>query len=424
MSHIRHIQWMDPLALRFSHGDIHDRFSGTGKTLDETIELVLAKQIRPDDFPPLLVVTRPGRWPVVVNGNRRLYVFRVARARGKVSACSCKVVGDDHHKFKEKLDEASSSTNGGVRVFVRGAASRFSDQQGISYEPCCVNERLLEQLCVRLAERMGGFDRAAGTLWAAALSEEGYRTPDECCELGDGAHPELTARDVPERFLAALRCELSQPLATGRRPPPSPQRAVRRLLPTVAAPPVSELCEEDGDVLVVQTELGKARALGSAWWFRRRPPGWKSRSKPEWMPVDSDERPAALLHPKVQAWMQGEPLALHARFHRGLAGRTPTVIQRGLSERSTGEVAVLEVVYAEWGRLSYRRGAESRMPEESSAGAEDWRSMGWLEMRGTYKSPALGQPVPNRVAEWLEGRSLSPRQSLRPPPPAMPQAVD
>eukprot|EP00933_Yihiella_yeosuensis_P058099 TRINITY_DN5831_c2_g1_i1.p1 TRINITY_DN5831_c2_g1~~TRINITY_DN5831_c2_g1_i1.p1 ORF type:complete len:367 (+),score=61.58 TRINITY_DN5831_c2_g1_i1:95-1195(+) len=110
-------------------------------------------------------------------------------------------------------------------------------------------------------------------------------------------------------------------------------------------------------------------------------------------------------------WLLGEPLAGLTRFD-GYRGRTPTIAFRGLLEQQNphGELE-LKVTYTGKGDFIYSRKSKTKMPREALAGCPS-KPLRWLHGRRTYGSSVMEEPVPNRVAEWLEGRDLSPRPSL------------
>jgi hypothetical protein len=124
------------------------------------------------------------------------------------------------------------------------------------------------------------------------------------------------------------------------------------------------------------------------------------------------------LHPHIKLWLDGQALAQIVRLERGSAGRTPTIVPFGLTEvRDALDILTLEVKFAEFGTYTFRRASGKRMPTEM---APDFsvRPLRWLGKHHTYGSPALNEPLPNRVAEWLDGKNLTP---LIPPAKAGPE---
>merc|ERR1711920_101392 len=114
---------------------------------------------------------------------------------------------------------------------------------------------------------------------------------------------------------------------------------------------------------------------------------------------------------KIQNWLSGTPLARMLQFRRGRAGRTPTIVPRGLVEvqpEADGQVMLL-VTYQEHGRYAYTRSPDKMPEERDHDNHAGWKPVIWLEKRTTFGSPSLNVALPNRVAEWLEGRRLSPR---------------
>lgn len=119
--------------------------------------------------------------------------------------------------------------------------------------------------------------------------------------------------------------------------------------------------------------------------------------------------------PLINQWLHGETLSRLVKFERGHAGGTPTIAWRGLAEVLDDDGAVaLRVAYVDHGSVLYKRSFAGAMPKEKLS-RDDPLPVSWLPVQRTYGSRLLEAPLPNRVAEWLEGRPLSPR----PAPPQM-----
>ena len=116
----RRLSWLSPLALRFTHAEISaapqrlflkfeilsaQEFQD-GMALDVTIDKFRTKDISAEHFKdaPLEVVWRDGAlWSL---SNRRLYVFRVARALGCCSVCPCKIMAREQDRVTNRWTAA------------------------------------------------------------------------------------------------------------------------------------------------------------------------------------------------------------------------------------------------------------------------------------------------------------------------------
>eukprot|EP00929_Paragymnodinium_shiwhaense_P001598 TRINITY_DN101840_c0_g1_i1.p1 TRINITY_DN101840_c0_g1~~TRINITY_DN101840_c0_g1_i1.p1 ORF type:complete len:444 (+),score=56.72 TRINITY_DN101840_c0_g1_i1:61-1332(+) len=419
----RRTSWFCPLAIRFSQADISHRFSKEphrGRELDATIDGLVAKEVDPLDFEPLLVVAKRGQWPVALS-NRRLYVFRVAYALGGCEACPCDVVCEDDPRVQGRFEGAFSSINGGLRVQVSGAGSRYKhlqngpaqDEDGRRLEPA----QELVELCAVVADKAQLELPQCPRQCAQILATEGYNNVNACYSLDEASIQMLSTKGLPARFLFELRTELALPIRSShwadrprRRHAMSPRPLVRDrgdALRRRRMSPVKhiEVLSEVGAELYVMTDDKKVR------YFKRDPPC--ERVADEWVQL-----PAGCgglqehLSAKIVSWLTGTPLARIVQFRGGFAGRTPTIEQRGLAEGGEGPSPVVHVSYRFHGLFSYRRSPD-KMPEECSPQQPGtWKPVVWLEKQETYGSTALQAPLPNRVAEWLEGRRLSPRGAV------------
>jgi hypothetical protein len=77
--------WVDPERIRFQHSRIRPVFSGCGRSVVETLELIRRGDLLPSNLPPIQVLVGPesseGPWYFSLN-NRRLWVLKRCREEG------------------------------------------------------------------------------------------------------------------------------------------------------------------------------------------------------------------------------------------------------------------------------------------------------------------------------------------------------
>lgn len=204
----------------------------------------------------------------------------------------------------------------------------------------------------------------------------------------DGSHP----------IVGTSNMELSAVVVTGEQPSP-PQSECSRVQESVVPDPHYDQLEplvlsetEDGG------ELRVAMYSGDRHFIR---PSCSAE-------VNSFQVEG--FHPMVARWLSGTSLQNMVRFERGRAGRTPSISPGGLTEiKNLAGVVSLEVIFQSYGRLLFHRGCDGRMPGEETLNGYS-QPLRWLAKQRTYGSKVLVAPVPNRVAEWLDGRDLGPNR--------------
>ena len=82
--------YIDPIRIRYQHSKIRPIFSGCGRSLDETLNMIRNKEMKPSDLPPIQVIIGTDEdttansnepWYFSLN-NRRLWIFKKCREEG------------------------------------------------------------------------------------------------------------------------------------------------------------------------------------------------------------------------------------------------------------------------------------------------------------------------------------------------------
>jgi len=71
---------LDPNEIYFTHSKIRERFSGCGKTIEETFEELKTKKINISDIPKIKVLYDGKNY--YSENNRRLYLFKKCKSYG------------------------------------------------------------------------------------------------------------------------------------------------------------------------------------------------------------------------------------------------------------------------------------------------------------------------------------------------------
>ncbi|XWW92356.1 hypothetical protein V2A60_000279 [Cordyceps javanica] len=76
---------VDPDDIFFTFSRLRPSFS-CGRRVQDTLDALLRRDLRPEDLPPISVLLDPATGHLFSLNNRRLYVFKALRARGRLDA--------------------------------------------------------------------------------------------------------------------------------------------------------------------------------------------------------------------------------------------------------------------------------------------------------------------------------------------------
>jgi hypothetical protein len=95
---------VDPARVRFAHSRVRPVFSGCGRRLEETLQLLRDKRLAPEQLPTITVIEGPPGadgepWFFSLN-NRRLWVFKQAHKEGLLVTISVRARGAKPHEVE------------------------------------------------------------------------------------------------------------------------------------------------------------------------------------------------------------------------------------------------------------------------------------------------------------------------------------
>ena len=81
---------IDPRRIRFQHSRIRPYFSGCGRSVEDTLQVIREGKLDPRDLPPIQVLVGPDDWYFSLN-NRRLWVLKRCREEGLLETIRVRV---------------------------------------------------------------------------------------------------------------------------------------------------------------------------------------------------------------------------------------------------------------------------------------------------------------------------------------------
>jgi hypothetical protein len=95
---------VDPARVRFAHSRVRPVFSGCGRRLEETLQLLRDKRLAPEQLPTITVIEGPRGadgepWFFSLN-NRRLWVFKQAHKEGLLASIPVRARGAKPHEME------------------------------------------------------------------------------------------------------------------------------------------------------------------------------------------------------------------------------------------------------------------------------------------------------------------------------------
>eukprot|EP00435_Cladocopium_sp_Y103_P005660 s205_g1.t2 len=212
MRAMKGITWLNPLVVRFTHGEISPAF-GNGGSLDQTIEKFRCNELSAENFQdvPLKVVQKDGiLWSL---NNRRLYVFRVAHAFGCCDVCPCDITHHDlspDERVANRLKDALTSTTKGKLVKVRGGSQHELRQWGHPVvDHAAAKLPTIHQFMSRVLLVMGLKEELE--MSCERLEKEGFKSVCSLFDLAYLSQSETPQLVLPSRIQEAIGTWLARP---------------------------------------------------------------------------------------------------------------------------------------------------------------------------------------------------------------------